>query len=96
MHKDPVKRPQHYTLGKVECIEAIQASMTRHAFAGYLKGNVMKYLWRYETKGQHLQDLLKAEWYLKSLITLIPVAQLEERGTSKPRSAGSSPARGKV
>ena len=34
---------------------------------GYLQGNVIKYIWRYNYKGG-LQDLQKAEWYLKKLI----------------------------
>lgn len=41
--------------------------MTEDAFMGYLKGNIMKYLWRYEYKNQG-EDLLKAQWYLNKLI----------------------------
>ena len=65
--------PNHYKAGNVECIEAIQASLTAEAFAGYLKGNVQKYLWRYETKHWEdpLQDLQKAEWYLERLTALV-------------------------
>lgn len=65
--------PNHYKAGNVECIEAIQESLTAEAFAGYLKGNVQKYLWRYETKHWEdpLQDLQKAEWYLARLIALV-------------------------
>jgi hypothetical protein len=66
--EDMVNSPSHYTLGSVECIDAIEASLTNEAFCGYLKGNVLKYLWRYETKFNSLQDLQKAEWYLKRLI----------------------------
>ena len=65
--------PNHYKSGNVECIEAIKESMTTAAFAGYLKGNCMKYLWRYATKHSDdpLQDLKKAEWYLSRLIELV-------------------------
>jgi len=66
--EDLVNSPSHYASGAVECIEAIEASLTNEAFCGYLKGNVLKYLWRYETKCNSLQDLQKAEWYLKRLI----------------------------
>ena len=71
--KDDAINPNHYKAGNVECIEAIQASLTAEAFAGYLKGNVQKYLWRYETKHWEdpLQDLQKAEWYLSRLIELV-------------------------
>ena len=66
---DDVNHPVHYTSGTIECIEAIQASMTAEAFAGYLRGNCMKYLWRYKDKGG-VQDLQKGEFYLKALIQL--------------------------
>ena len=65
---DCVNSPAHYNYGKVECIEAIEESMTPEAFKGYLKGNTMKYLWRYERKGKPLEDLKKARWYLDRLI----------------------------
>jgi len=65
---DAVNSPEHYNYGKVECIEAIEESMPPEAFKGYLKGNTMKYLWRYERKGKPLEDLKKARWYLDKLI----------------------------
>ena len=61
--------PAHYQKGGVECIEAIEASMTPEAFKGFLKGNCIKYLYRYENKNG-LEDLKKAEWYLLRLIAL--------------------------
>ena len=66
--EDVVNQPSHYNSGGIECIDAIQESMTSIAFKGYLKGNVQKYLWRYEMKGKPLQDLRKAQWYLNKLI----------------------------
>ncbi len=63
---DPVNKPPHYNQGGVECIEAIKASMSPLEFQGYLKGNVMKYTWRFRHKNG-LQDLEKADWYLKRL-----------------------------
>ena len=65
---DPVKEPNHYTKGEVECIDALKASMSNEAFRGFCKGNVIKYIWRYETKGAGLQDLKKAQVYLSWLI----------------------------
>jgi hypothetical protein len=66
---DLVNSPAHYTTGSIECIDAIEASLTKEAFRGYLKGNIEKYVWRYETKGNPKQDLEKAQWYLKNLIS---------------------------
>lgn len=51
----------------LKCIEAIKASMTAEEFRGYLKGNAMKYLWRYQDKGNPAQDIAKANWYLNRL-----------------------------
>jgi len=64
---DPVENPVHYNTGSVECIEAIKASMSDTEFKGYLKGNAMKYLWRYDYKGKPVEDLKKAQWYLARL-----------------------------
>lgn len=62
-----VNSPPHYKQGDVECIEAIK-SATGAEYQGYLQGNIMKYIWRYRAKGQAINDLKKAEWYLKELI----------------------------
>jgi hypothetical protein len=64
----PVENPDHYNTGAIEAIEAIRASMPPEQFFGYLKGNVMKYLWRYDYKEKPIEDLRKADWYLNRLI----------------------------
>ena len=61
--------PAHYQKGGVECIEAIEASMSKEAFKGFLNGNCIKYIYRYENKNG-AEDLKKAEWYLLRLIAL--------------------------
>ena len=65
---DPVNNPSHYNTGGVEAIQAIEASMSKEAFQGYLKGNCMKYIWRMSYKGKAKEDTLKAQWYLNRLI----------------------------
>lgn len=65
---DPVNKPDHYNVGAIEAIEAIKASMPENEFRGYLKGNLMKYVWRYDYKGKPVEDLRKARWYLERLI----------------------------
>jgi len=62
---DPIN-PSHYKQGGIECIEAIKAALGE-GFHDYLRGNVMKYLWRYKEKGG-VNDLKKARWYLDRLI----------------------------
>lgn len=75
---DAVNHPNHYTKGGIECIEAIRASMSPADFCGYCKGNVLKYLWRWEDKGG-LEDLKKARVYLGWMIeTAEAHAELEE------------------
>ena len=56
---DPVVRPQHYTFGNIEVIEAIEAWEL-----GFHLGNVVKYVARAAHKGRYLEDLQKARWYL--------------------------------
>lgn len=65
---DPVEKPDHYNKGAIEAIEAIKASMPDNEFNGYLKGNALKYLWRYDYKGKPVEDLRKCKWYIERLI----------------------------
>ncbi len=67
--KDAVNNPSHYTTGGIECIDAMQAMLSRDEFIGYLRGNVFKYQWRYQHKNG-VEDLKKAQWYANRLIEL--------------------------
>lgn len=60
---DAVNHPSHYTHGSVECIDAIESALTPDEFAGFCKGNSLKYLWRAGRKGSAVEDLRKARWY---------------------------------
>lgn len=59
MSDDPVNHPKHYTShpSGVECIQ-----ITEHM--GFNLGNALKYIWRADEKGNVIQDLEKARWYL--------------------------------
>ena len=74
---DFVNHPPHYQ-GTIECIDAIEASMSAEAFKGSLKANVMKYVWRYETKGG-VESLQKAQWYLNRLISTIETEEAKSK-----------------
>ena len=63
---DNVNHPAHYNQGAIECIDAIKAALV-DGFPDYLRGNVIKYLWRYKEKGG-VEDLRKSAWYLDRLI----------------------------
>ena len=69
--EDVVNNPDHYNTGNIECIEAIEESMSSVAYKGYLKGNSMKYLWRYDYKGKQVEDLQKCQWYLARLTQVV-------------------------
>jgi hypothetical protein len=74
---DFVNHPPHYQ-GSIECIDAIEASMSAEAFKGSLKANVIKYVWRYEAKGG-VESLQKAQWYLNRLIVTIEAEEAKSR-----------------
>lgn len=70
--EDTVNHPSHYTDGGIETIEAIEAQLSTEEYEGYLRGNCVKYLWRWRHKGG-VEDLKKCKWYLDRLISLIDV-----------------------
>lgn len=68
INHDPVNHPSHYTAGKVECIDAIEAATVGlTGGAAYCTGNAIKYLWSWSRKGG-VEDLQKARWYIDRLI----------------------------
>lgn len=66
---DVVNNPSHYTSGAIECIDAIRAALGRDGFISHCVGTCIKYLFRHNHKGNSLQDLRKAQWYLNKLIS---------------------------
>ena len=65
---DNVNKPQHYRVGgEIECIDYIYQQLGS-GVKDYILGNVHKYLHRHRFKGQALEDLKKAQWYLNKLI----------------------------
>ena len=67
---DSVNKASHYNDGGIECIDAIAASVPPVEYAGFLKGQVLKYIWRYRLKGKPVEDLKKARYYLDRLIQI--------------------------
>lgn len=56
----------HYVDKLIQPWDAMESWMSGEAFAGYLQGNVIKYVARYQEKGG-LEDLEKASHYLDKL-----------------------------
>ena len=61
---DLVNSPSHYNQGNIETIDKILDTVEDPS--SYLLGNIIKYISRYKHKNG-IQDLDKAEWYLKKL-----------------------------
>ena len=79
MAHDPVNHPVHYTSSPARCecgarIECIQ--ITEHL--GFCIGNAIKYLWRADMKNG-LEDLRKAEWYIRREIARREVTSQPEQ-----------------
>ena len=87
----PVNSPKHYTNtdGGIECIEAIEASMSMEEFKGFLKGNVQKYIWRYAQKNG-AEDLKKAKWYLERLIAICSMEEAFKDAVTETINEGLS------
>ena len=71
--QDQVNHPPHYTAhpSGVECIE-----ITEHL--NFCIGNAVKYLWRAGLKGDALEDLQKAAWYVQR-----EISRLERRDRAR-------------
>ena len=56
---DPINHPEHYTShpSGTECIEIAE-------HMNFCLGNALKYLWRAGLKGDAVEDLKKARWYI--------------------------------
>ncbi|UEA61382.1 DUF3310 domain-containing protein [Gordonia otitidis] len=54
-----VNHPKHYTEhpSGIECVQ-----ITEHM--GFCLGNAVKYIWRADLKGNAIEDLEKARWYI--------------------------------
>jgi Protein of unknwon function (DUF3310) len=63
---DPVNHPSHYTFEKFEVLDVLQDWFPTQP----LLWQVVKYIARADHKGNKLQDLQKAEFYLKKAIEM--------------------------
>lgn len=63
---DMVNHPPHYKTGGIETIDFIEAKNL-----GYNLGNVVKYISRADYKGDRLENLKKAQWYMNREVELV-------------------------
>ena len=68
--EDAITKPAHYTQhpSGVECI-----TITEHF--NFNLGNAIKYVWRAGLKGNKIQDLEKAAWYIQRELERLKQAQ---------------------
>ena len=64
---DPVERPAHYNQDGIEFIDYIRQVLGLDGFIAYCHGNMIKYQHRYRYKGNGVEDMKKAEWYVKRM-----------------------------
>lgn len=75
---DMVNHPPHYTQhpSGVECIDVIE-------HMPLCVGNAVKYLWRAGQKGDPIEDLQKAKWYIER-----EICRIEQLRASRNRGLG--------
>lgn len=74
---DPVEHPDHYTAhpSGVECIDVVE-------HMNFNRGNAVKYIWRAGLKGDELEDLKKARFYIQREIDRM----IEQEARAKRRA----------
>lgn len=79
---DLVNHPPHYTShpSGIECIQVVE-------HMGFNLGNAIKYLWRADEKGNALEDLRKAAWYVQREIQRREDSQVDLSPPRPPRPA---------
>ena len=62
---DNVNHPAHYTspIPDIECIDVAKN-------LDFCTGNAIKYIWRHQFKGEPIEDLNKAIWYLRKRVKM--------------------------
>lgn len=81
---DMVNHPPHYQRGGVECIDMIRATVQDlTGLEAFYAGTVLKYLFRWKNRNG-VEDLRKAEWYLRELIEYAASERNEEGEHVRP------------
>ncbi len=64
--RDMVTTPNNNPVAKVDSLDPNNAALGP-GYKYYLQGAIIKYIWRYEHKGNPAEDLAKAQFYLTRL-----------------------------
>jgi len=70
---DAINHPKHYNnhASGIECIQVVR-------YMNFNRGNAVKYIWRAGDKGNEIEDLKKAIWYIQD-----EIKRLEDAGKTK-------------
>lgn len=81
---DMVNHPPHYGShpSGVDCIDVVE-------HFDFNVGNAIKYLWRHREKGDPLQDLKKARWYVDRAIQKLEKEQNPLQHATAPDISGT-------
>ena len=71
MTEENVNHPSHYNHGKLECIDIMEDVFGINETKAFCKLNAFKYIVRAELKGNEVEDIDKALWYLNKHQELI-------------------------
>jgi hypothetical protein len=66
---DMVNHPEHYELGKFECIDVMAETQGTDSVLGFCICNAFKYLYRHNRKNG-IEDIKKAKWYIDKYIEI--------------------------
>lgn len=86
-HSDPVNHPSHYTEGRrFEVIDVLEDAVSRapDPVSGGLQWQALKYLQRMWDKGNSVQDLRKAAWYMDRLYRRLSDQQQQQQQQTRP------------
>ena len=89
---DPINKPAHYTDGgDIEFLDALQCCLSTEEYIGFLRGQIMKYIWRCKRTGAAINDVRKAAFYNERLIVClkagIPESWLDDKAQTKLTSS---------
>ena len=82
---DSIEHPRHYCMGGIEVLDFIEAWKL-----DFVVGNIVKYVVRSPYKGSELEDLRKAEFYLKRRISEVE-QRLEKEAQAAPATTADEP-----
>ena len=85
MKKEAVNHPPHYNTGKYEVIDVIE-----DWDLGFNTGNAVKYIARHNHKGEAIQDIDKAIWYLQRHKAVLEKAEVQEDPVDNKEKNGKS------